>query len=252
MADAPSKPYRAMKAVLLAFGTAALASGATAVFVSSNDAGAAALTVVGAALLAFGVLIERIVSVKAGPVELQLELVRLQAETAAAVERGDRDRAAQLSERAAALVATVEPLAAEYERVRSLRPSSRERAQDLNQRIVETARRRAVEDDVSRETIEFLFDTRGEGNRLTALALMQGRPEAASLPVLESAILHAASDFEQFHALLSAEAALGSGALDPARRAQLIATVEEAVSTGKIRDASSDRMRIAQRIVKLG
>jgi hypothetical protein len=250
MDDAPPKPYRAVKVVLFAFGTLALASGATAVFVTSNDAGAAALVIVGAALLAFGVLVERIVSLKAGQIELQL--LQLVGETAAAVKSGDSDRAARLSERAAALVATVSPLAAEYERVRSVLPSSRERAQDLNQRVVETARRRAADDEVSRETIEFLFDTRGEGNRLTALALMQGRPEAASLPVLESAILHPASDFEQFHALLSAEAALGSGALDPARRAQLIATVEEAAAGGTIRDASSDRMRIAQRIAKLG
>ncbi|ROR66913.1 hypothetical protein [Agrococcus jenensis] len=249
--DAAPKPYRAIKAVLFAFGTIALASGATAVFVSSNDAGSAALVVVGAALLAFGVLLERIVSLRAGPVELQLELVRTQAEIAAAVERGDSDRAARLSERATALVASLSPLAAEYERVRSLRPGSREHPQALDERAVEAARRRAAADDVAPETIELLFDTPGAGNRLTALALIQGRPEAASLPVLERAILHAASDVEQLQALRSAEAAVGSAALDPARRAQLIATVDEAVRIGRIRGDDSDRMRIAKRIAGL-
>lgn len=253
MDDAASKPYRATKVVLFALGALGLVSGAVAVFVSSNDGGAAALVVVGAALLAFGVLLERIVSFKAGPVELQLlELARIQAETAEAAERGDRDRAAELSERAAALVATVSPLAARYERVRGLRPSSGERPQGTDQRLVETARRRAADAAVSRETVEFLFDTRGEGNRLTALALIQGRPEAASLPVLERAILHPASDFEQLHGLLAAEAALQSGTLEPARRARLIATVDEALSTGRVRGPESDRMRVAQRIATLG
>jgi hypothetical protein len=111
-------PYRGVKVILAVLGTITLAAGATAVFLTPNDAGAASLVIAGAALLALGVLVERISWVKAGPVELQLlELARIQAETAAAVEAGDRERAARLSDQAAAVVATVNPLAAQYGRM---------------------------------------------------------------------------------------------------------------------------------------
>lgn len=67
-------------------------------------------------------LLERISWVKAGPVELQLlELARIQAEAAAAVEAGDRERAVRLNEQAATIVATVSPLAARYGRIRGAR-----------------------------------------------------------------------------------------------------------------------------------
>ncbi|MGC5075790.1 hypothetical protein [Agrococcus sp. DT81.2] len=122
----PVQPYRGIKIVLAVLGTITLAAGATAVFLSSNDAGAASLVIAGAALLALGVLVERISWVKAGPVELQLlELARIQAETAAAVEAGDRERAAQLSDQAATLVASVSPLAAQYSRLRGASASPR-------------------------------------------------------------------------------------------------------------------------------
>lgn len=112
-------PYRAIKVLLAVLGAVTLAAGATAVFLTSNDAGAASLVIAGAALLALGVLVERISWVKAGPVELQLlELARIQAETAAAVEAGDRERAALLSDQAAAVVATISPVAAQYGRLR--------------------------------------------------------------------------------------------------------------------------------------
>ena len=89
---------------------------------TANDAGAASLVIAGAAMIALGVLLERISWVKAGPVELQLlELARIQAETAAAVEAGDRERAARLSEQAATLVASVSPLAARFQRIRATR-----------------------------------------------------------------------------------------------------------------------------------
>jgi len=127
----PVQPYRGVKIVLAVLGTIALATGASAVFLTSNDAGAASLVIAGAALLALGVLVERISWVKAGPVELQLlELARIQAETAAAVETGDRERAARLSDQAAALVATVSPLAAQYGRLRGASSSPRSAARD--------------------------------------------------------------------------------------------------------------------------
>lgn len=120
---ASPQPYRAVKIALGVLGALTLACGATAVFVTANDAGAASLVIAGAAMIALGVLIERISWVKAGPVELQLlELARIQAETAAAVEAGDRERAARLSEEAATLVASVSPLAARFQRIRGAPP----------------------------------------------------------------------------------------------------------------------------------
>lgn len=119
---ASPQPYRAVKIALAVLGALTLACGATAVFVTANDAGAASLVIAGAAMIALGVLLERISWVKAGPVELQLlELARIQAETAAAVEAGDRERAARLSEQAATLVASVSPLAARFQRIRATR-----------------------------------------------------------------------------------------------------------------------------------
>lgn len=120
--EAAAQPYRAIKIGLAVLGALTLACGATAVFISANDAGAASLVIAGTALIALGVLLERISWVKAGPVELQLlELARIQAEAAAAVEAGDRERAVRLNEQAATIVATVSPLAARYGRIRGAR-----------------------------------------------------------------------------------------------------------------------------------
>lgn len=122
VAGAAPAPYRGIKIGLAVLGALTLACGAIAVFVSANDAGAASLAIAGAALIALGVLLERISWVKAGPVELQLlELARIQAEAAAAVEAGDRERAVRLNEQAATIVATVSPLAARYGRIRGAR-----------------------------------------------------------------------------------------------------------------------------------
>jgi hypothetical protein len=116
---APAQPYRGIKIALAVVGALTLACGATAVFLTANDAGAASLVIAGAALIALGVLLERISWVKAGPVELQLlELARIQAETAAAVEAGDRERAVRLSDQAATIVASISPLAARFGRIR--------------------------------------------------------------------------------------------------------------------------------------
>ncbi len=252
MADDGTRPYLAAKVFFFALGGLTLVCGAVAVFLSPNDAAAASLVVAGAALLVLAVLVERVSMFRAGPIEVQLrKLAHQQEATAAAVKAGVSDLSARIDEQAEELSARVRPLAAEYERIRSTTPSSRARAAELNRRIVEPARRHAQDSDVSRETVEFLFDSGGEGNRLTALAFMQGRPDAASLLVLESAILHAASDFEQFHGLLAAESAIVAGALDGARRAQLVATVEEAVQAGMVGDAPSDRLRLAKRIAGL-
>lgn len=124
--SAPAQPYRSIKVGLAVLGVLTLACGATAVFISANDAGAASLVIAGAALLALGVLLERISWVKAGPVELQLlELARIQAEAAAAVEAGDRERAVLLNDQAASIVASVSPLAARYGRIQGRRASDR-------------------------------------------------------------------------------------------------------------------------------
>lgn len=121
-----AQPYRAIKIGLAILGALTLACGAAAVFLSTNDAGAASLVISGAALIALGVLLERISWVKAGPVELQLlELARIQAEAAAAVEAGDRERAMRLGDQAATIVASVSPLAARYGQVRAARADER-------------------------------------------------------------------------------------------------------------------------------
>lgn len=92
-----------------------------------------------------------------------------------------------------------------------------------------------------------IFATGSDGNRIVALALVEGNPRLATAEVLVDAILESRSTFEQYHALVAAEHALDHLSADDRTR---VREAVESVLAGPLGGRSSDRRTVARRILK--
>lgn len=224
------------------------ATGAVAVFVTSNSAGAATLVATGAAVSIVGLYANRIQSIEGGGVRVQLaEAVIGKLQAAEEAEQGGQPELAQtLRNDAERLMALANPVAGEYESIRRNHMPGDERTRKL-ERIVVDARRLAphVPDSAA---VERLFDTGQEGNRLTAIAIMQARPELASLRVASVGALSPMSAFEQFHALALIDV-MSTSERWASESDQLRSVVERALQDERVQTAV-DRKRLATRILR--
>lgn len=234
--------------VALLAGLALTATGAIAVFVTSNSAGAATLVATGAAVSIVGLYANRIQSIEGAGVRVQLAeavIGKLQAAEEAELD-GQTELAQTLRNDAERLLTLANPVANEYESVRHSQAPGNERTANL-ERIVADARKLAPHFPDS-ATVEKLFDTGQEGNRLTALAIMQARPELASLRVASVSALSSVSAFEQFHALALIDE-MSSSAQWADESEQLRGVVQRALQDDHVR-AAVDRKRLATRILR--
>ncbi|GAA3534539.1 hypothetical protein GCM10022222_17600 [Amycolatopsis ultiminotia] len=223
-------------------------AGAVAVFVTTNSAGAAALVAAGTVLIALALFANQLESVEGGGFKLQLGAVAAKLREAdEAEEAGDAEGAGQLRQEARLLFAAMEPIANQYEAIRESSPYGRDRTHAMGD-LVEQAKKMAEFDFVSTEAVEELFRSGQDGNRITALGLMQANPELASVPLLTETIRRPRSSFEQWHALrISLEVVRrGSATAQHEDIRQAIALARANGTLGTRRDQS--RVRLAQRI----
>ncbi|HEX5114736.1 MAG TPA: hypothetical protein VFW65_06015 [Pseudonocardiaceae bacterium] len=231
-------------------GIALLAAGAVAVFVTTNSAGSAALVVAGGVLLVVTLFANRLESVEGGGIKLVLD--RAQAKLHQADEAdasGDAEGADRLRREAELLLTAMEPLATRYEQVRANSPGGRARTNAQGD-LVDQARKMARLDFVTPEAVVELFRSGQDGNRITALGLMQGNPRLASLDIVTDAVRLPRSSFEQWHALrvgLDLVEGGRSDAHDPIRDAIEVA---RANGTLGVHTRDQSRVRLAQRIAK--
>jgi hypothetical protein len=145
-------------------GGALAATGAVAVFVTNNSAGAGSLVAAGVVVGALGMFANTIQSVKGGGVELVL--ARAAASTLEdaeeAEQQGQTAVAQALREQAKHLMCDVEPFASRYEQLRRDNPSGWTRTLELERLSAESARILAPY--VDRACVEELFDAGTEGN----------------------------------------------------------------------------------------
>ena len=87
-----------------------------------------------------------------------------------------------------------------YESLRRTMQSGYERTIAMEQ-VVSVARNEAKEIDIDRDAAKKLFFTGGEGDRIRALGLMQGKASIRDVSVVLDGIRHSWSAFEQYHAL---------------------------------------------------
>jgi hypothetical protein len=137
--------------------------------------------------------------------------------------RGDSVTAARLRAEAQALLEAAGPIAAEYRTVRGSMPPGPARTMAM-ERIVAHARKLAEEQPFERAEILRWLREGADDQRVTALAMMQAKPELRDVDSVLTAIKRARTPFEQYHALLLADMMLDH--LDAADKQRLVEVVK--------------------------
>ncbi len=227
-------------------GAGSFAAGVLAVFITQNGTGAGVLTAFGGVVLVVAMLGNRIESLEFGAAKLRLR--------AAAAERfaladeldrsGDPVAAERVRAQAEALLAAAKPIAAEYRALRDSMPSSPERTRAMEQ-VVARARELARERTFDPAEVSRWLRAGSEEERITALGMMQARPELRDFDAALAAIEHARSAFEQYHALVLVVDMVDG--LDAARRSRLGEVLRTVRATRLPR--GGDRWQVSEQIL---
>lgn len=121
-------------------------------------------------------------------------------QAADAAQAGDTATAQQLRTEARELLEQTAGIGDAYESVRSHLPSGQRRTQEMDG-LVRRARSLAPQLQLSAPDVARMLREGGDGQRVTALGLMQGAPQVADLDLVIDVLEKPRSPFEQFHAL---------------------------------------------------
>jgi hypothetical protein len=180
------------------------------VFESSNETGTGALVVAGVALTGFALLGDRIDSIEGAGVKVLLRRADSKFAQADVAERAGRpEDATRLRTEGHQLLSAVHSLGTEYERVRGTHESGAARTQ-LMEALMSQGRALAPQV-AGPEQVRATFRSGNDGDRISAIAMMQGRPELADLDSLLDAVEHPRSAFEQYQALKTIRGLVGAG-----------------------------------------
>jgi len=230
-------------------GISLLATGAVAVFVTTNSVGSSALIAAGTVVIVLALFANQLESIEGGGVKIQLGAVASKLEEARLADAaGDTEEAAKLRAEAQLLFSAIEPIAAKYEEIRESSPYGRERTEKMSD-LVQQARQMAKLGFVNTEAIEQLFNSDQDGNRIMALGLMRGEPKYANTNIVVKVIRRPRSSFEQYQALRACQDLVGgnvsSGELKAIRDAIAVAD-----ANGSLHKADRSRWDIADQILK--
>lgn len=242
----PSRFSPWLRLLLGMLGAGSFGAGVAAVFLSANGTGTGVLVAFGGIVLVLALLGDRIESLEFGGTKLKMRA--LAAEKFALAEdsedRGDSVTAAKLRAEAQALLEAAGPIAAEYRTVRgSMRPGP-ERTMAM-ERVVARARKLAGEQNFDPDVVIRWLREGDDEERVTALAMMQARPELRDFEAVLIAIKHSRTPFEQYHALLLADVMLDELRADDKRR---LAEIVESIRSRRFR-ADTDRWRLSEQIL---
>ncbi|MFI7001494.1 hypothetical protein [Nocardia sp. NPDC050175] len=163
-----------------------------------------------------------------------------------AEDQGDLPRAIELRREAADALITVAPFAARYEQLRTSQQPGSARTRKLEE-LVASSRLLAKTTQLSQDAAIQLFDQGKDGDRIMAIALMQGDVSLSDSARLTQAIGESRSAFEQYHALVALRILLNTNkVLSEGQRA----LVESALESTRI-VAGTDRYEVAQQIRSL-
>jgi hypothetical protein len=217
------------------------------VFIAKDGTGTAVLLAFGGLLLVFALLGDRIESLEFGGAKLRLRAAA--AERFARAEEserlGDTAGADRLRAEAQALMAAAGSIAADYRAIRGSMRAGRDRTQALDEVVARAGRLAGEQTFEPAEVARWLRGGSPE-ERVTALGMMQARPELRDFPAVRAAIEHPSSPFEQFHSLRLAIEMLDD--LDLSQRQQLVHTVKKA--RGLRFRADATRWQLSQEILR--
>lgn len=229
-----------------AIGAASLGGGVAAVFISENGVGTGVLIAFGGALVVLALLGDRIETLEFGGTTVRLRAAAERYALADELERQGRTAdATRLRAEASALLDAATPLAARYDSLRSSMPPGPSRTRAMEE-VVDQARRLASAGSFDVEAVSHWLRGGSEQERITALAMMQAKPELRDFEGAISAITDSRSAFEQFHALLLAAKMIDG--LGPADRQRLEDAVREVRGVRFRHD--SDRWRLSEEILQ--
>lgn len=180
---------------------------------------------------------------------LDEQVVAKLAEAEEAEESGDKGRASELRREAVNIITAAAPVAERYLELRNKQKGSAART-DAMEDVVANARRMAPAMPVHPDAVRALFWDGDDGQRVSALGLMQGRIDLADVGAVIEAIANSHSAFEQFHGLKLAMAlATADGALDDGNRARLLDAVRQALEGPRQHLLDQERRELAGRII---
>ncbi|MFD0267254.1 hypothetical protein ACFVGY_11735 [Streptomyces sp. NPDC127106] len=160
---------------------------------------------------------------------------------------GDHASARELRTRAAEAVGQVQAAAEQYEALRAVAAGGKRPTAEL-EALVSGIRSLAALLNPADVDIRRLWESETEGQRVVALALMQGRPQLLNLDFVVEAIESPRSGFELEQALVVADA--GVHELDAQGRSRLQEAVRSQLAPGGRITAGGNRDRLARRILE--
>ena len=237
---------RVVQFISVVMGFLLVVAGAVAVFVSENSTGTAALLAAGVALIAVGVWGDRVETLEAGGVKVGLReaAVGVLAAAVRAESNGEPQIAAELRGQAERLLEEARASATEYEQIRSSMGKGWDRTALLGA-VVERAKRLAGRSSITRDQVELLFNDGSDGNRITALAMVQADGRLASPRVLLDSLSRPRSAFEQWNAIAAIDAALLAGVLSTRDREEFRTVLSSNLELEGFGSGDSDRRRTA-------
>lgn len=245
---APGSTFTALLRVLLGLlGAGSFGAGTVAVFVTQNGTGSAVLLAFGGVLLVLALLGDRIETLEFGGAQLKLRAAAAERYALAeeSAERGDDARAEALRAEARTLLEAAGPVAAHYRAIRGSMRAGHDRTRAL-EAVVSQARDLAARQPFAPEEVSRWLRDGNEEQRVTALGLMQAKPELRDFEAMLGAIADPRSPFEQYHALRLASAMVDS--LDEVRRIRLARTIRDARGFRFRRD--SERWQLSEEILE--
>jgi hypothetical protein len=242
----PSQFTPGLRLVLGVLGAGSFGTGVVAVFATENGTGTGVLLTFGGVLFVFAVLGDRIESLEFAGSKLKLRAAAAEKfALAGESERlGDTAAAERLRAEAQALLAAAGPIATDYRSVRSSMRPGQARTRALEE-VVARARRTA-ETPLQPAAVREWLREGSEEERITALAMMQAKPELLDFDGMLAAIKDSRSAFEQYHAMLLADQVLD--VLDTEQQRRLAAVVQGEWALRLRPDAG--RWRLRERILQ--
>jgi hypothetical protein len=193
---------------------------------------------------------DRLVAFEGAGVKVQLQKAAASKLEAAdeAEANGDSGTAERLRAEAQRLLAAASSTSYRYDQIRAEQASGWERTGQL-ETVVQQARERAYLAS-GPEVVATLFQTGKPGDRISALAMMQARPELVTVSLLTEGIENSLSAFEQYHTLVAAQRYAASDP-DPQSAGILAQVVRSALQGGKFGAMDSDRCGVAERTLEI-
>jgi hypothetical protein len=229
-------------AALVILGLALIATGIAAVFTTTNDVGSAALMAMGGLLFLLGAIGDRLESLRYGDLEVVL---RRKAEEAS--KRGDTETAQALQRAADRIASRVKSSSHSYKRIRSSMPAGQPRTEQM-QEIILAAHDDATDPSLDEEQVLQLLWTGSEGARVWALGVLQQKPELATVRSILEAVSRPDQMFDQYQALVLAEAFLEHPSIRAWSRERILRAVRHQLDSGALGE-DEDSLRVARRIL---